>query len=250
MQASNESTSREVAPIQFNGAPTMSSREIADLVESRHDVVKLSIERLAKSGVISQPPLVDGPKSANGVVEKHYLVGKRDSYIVVAQLSPEFTARLVDRWQELEANQQKFDPSALTRMDILQLAMESEAGRIKAEAERDHAVATKAQIGSRREASAMGAASAAKREVVKLKDLIGEAAHRASVLAVEGATKVKSGVYDWRVLKNYCMANELEIGKAWNPGMQKDVNTYPAEAWMRCHGIDLGALFSGQRGLQ
>ena len=29
--------------------------------------------------------------------------GKRDSIVVVAQLSPEFTARLVDRWQELEA---------------------------------------------------------------------------------------------------------------------------------------------------
>ena len=29
--------------------------------------------------------------------------GKRDSMIVVAQLCPEFTARLVDRWQELEA---------------------------------------------------------------------------------------------------------------------------------------------------
>ena len=28
--------------------------------------------------------------------------GKRDSIIVVAQLSPEFTARLVDRWRELE----------------------------------------------------------------------------------------------------------------------------------------------------
>lgn len=188
MQASNESTSREVMPIQFNGAaPTMSSREIAELVESRHDVVKLSIERLAKSGVISQPPLVDGPKSANGVVERHYLVGKRDSYIVVAQLSPEFTARLVDRWQELEANQQKFDPSALTRMDILQLAMESEAGRIKAEAERDHAVATKAQIGSRREASAMATASAAKREVVKLKDLIGGGfAHHGDELRWQG----------------------------------------------------------------
>jgi hypothetical protein len=31
-----------------------------------------------------------------------YMVGKRDSYTVVAQLSPEFTARLVDCWQELE----------------------------------------------------------------------------------------------------------------------------------------------------
>lgn len=32
-----------------------------------------------------------------------YQLGKRDSLIVVAQLCPEFTARIVDRWQELEA---------------------------------------------------------------------------------------------------------------------------------------------------
>jgi phage regulator Rha-like protein len=82
---------------------SMTSREIADLVESRHDSVKLCIDRLVSKGVISQPPTVDGGKSANGVIEKLYSVGKRDSYIIVAQLSPKFTARLVDRWQELES---------------------------------------------------------------------------------------------------------------------------------------------------
>ena len=84
---------------------SMTSREIADLVEVRHDSVKRTIDRLVERGVISQPPLVDGAKSANGVVEKLYLFtaeNKRDSYVVVAQLSPEFTGRLVDRWQELE----------------------------------------------------------------------------------------------------------------------------------------------------
>jgi phage antirepressor YoqD-like protein len=84
---------------------TMSSREIADLVGSRHDKVKQSIERLVERGVISQPPMGDGPKSGNGVVTQEYLVCKRDSFIVVAQLSPEFTAALVDRWQELESRQ-------------------------------------------------------------------------------------------------------------------------------------------------
>ncbi len=111
---------------------TMSSREIADLVEKRHDVVKLSIERLAKQGVIAQPPLVDGNKSANGVIEKLYQIGKRDSYIVVAQLSPEFTARLVDRWQQLE--QQVSNPIVnLTRLDLLKLALDSEEKRIALE---------------------------------------------------------------------------------------------------------------------
>ncbi|MFA0994692.1 MULTISPECIES: Rha family transcriptional regulator [Pseudomonas syringae group] len=83
-------------------APTMSSQEIADLVGSRHDKVKQSIERLVERGTISQPPVGDGPRSANGVVVQEYHVCKRDSFVVVAQLSPEFTAALVDRWQELE----------------------------------------------------------------------------------------------------------------------------------------------------
>jgi phage antirepressor YoqD-like protein len=83
---------------------TMSSREIAELVESRHDSVKRTIERLAEKRLVSFTPSVETSHEGAGSrpVEVH-LVGKRDSYVVVAQLSPEFTARLVDRWQELEA---------------------------------------------------------------------------------------------------------------------------------------------------
>ena len=89
-------------------ALTMSSREIAELVDSRHDSVKRTIERLVAQGVIESPPLVDF-KNINNVAGQEYVFsgeqGKRSSIIVVAQLSPEFTARLVDRWQELEAGQ-------------------------------------------------------------------------------------------------------------------------------------------------
>lgn len=85
-------------------AATMSSREIADLVESRHDNVKRTIERLSQKGVIRFTPSEETSHDGAGArpVEV-YLVNKRDSFIVVAQLCPEFTARLVDRWQELEA---------------------------------------------------------------------------------------------------------------------------------------------------
>jgi len=84
---------------------TMNSREMADLVEKRHDSVKRTIETLVTAGAISKPQIVDGEKAANNVVEKLYVFGKRDSYVIVAQLSPTFTARLVDRWQELEQKQ-------------------------------------------------------------------------------------------------------------------------------------------------
>lgn len=83
---------------------TMSSLEIANLVEKRHDNVKRTIETLVKRGVITSPQIEEKPTDGRPVTEYIFSgeQGKRDSIIVVAQLSPEFTARLVDRWQELE----------------------------------------------------------------------------------------------------------------------------------------------------
>lgn len=81
---------------------TMSSREIASLVESRHADVCTSIERLMKVGAIEGYAAMPYTHPQNGQQYQEYKINKRDSYVVVAQLSPLFTARLVDRWQELE----------------------------------------------------------------------------------------------------------------------------------------------------
>ena len=43
----------------------------------------------------------------NGNIYTEYLLCKRDSLILVAQNCPEFTARIVDRWQELETQMQE-----------------------------------------------------------------------------------------------------------------------------------------------
>ena len=78
-------------------AQTMTSLEISEVVKSNHADVRRSIERLAERGVITLQPLAEvsnpgpGPKTV-----KVYHVNKRDSYVIVAQLSPEFTAALVD----------------------------------------------------------------------------------------------------------------------------------------------------------
>ena len=81
--------------------PTMSSRDIAELVGSRHDNVKVAMTSLLNKGLITFTETQE--KSTGGRPGTEYLVNKRDSYVVVAQLSPEFTARLVDRWLELES---------------------------------------------------------------------------------------------------------------------------------------------------
>ncbi|EPR9358070.1 phage antirepressor KilAC domain-containing protein [Acinetobacter baumannii] len=87
----------------------MTSLEISELVQSEHRNVKVSIERLMQKGVIRNTPMTNferinnlGFTSKVGVYVFEGEQGKRDSIIVVAQLCPEFTASLVDRWQELE----------------------------------------------------------------------------------------------------------------------------------------------------
>jgi len=95
---------------------SMTSLEISELVEKRHDNVKRTIETLVNQGVITSPQIEEKPTA--GRPSTFFVFsgeqGKRDSIIVVAQLCPEFTARLVDRWQELEAQVAKpIDPMKL-----------------------------------------------------------------------------------------------------------------------------------------
>lgn len=94
---------------QFNhNQNSITSLDISELVQSRHDKVKQSTERLAEREVIGLPPMGVVVKEANNRtynVEVYVFSGeqgKLDSITVVAQLCPEFTAALVKRWYELE----------------------------------------------------------------------------------------------------------------------------------------------------
>tara|TARA_R100001198_G_scaffold82714_2_gene55933 strand:+ start:2064 stop:2708 length:645 start_codon:yes stop_codon:yes gene_type:complete len=103
--------------ISNNQTLTMSSKEIAAVVESRHDSVKRTMMTLQDKGLITFTHTVEKGEGRPAAVLH---VNKRDSYVVVAQLSPEFTAVLVDRWQELEAKQQPQIPTNFA--EALQLA--------------------------------------------------------------------------------------------------------------------------------
>lgn len=96
------------------GVVTMSSREIARLVQSKHSDVKRSAERLASAGILTAP-LAHTPYThpQNGQTYEEYWFNKRDSLVIVARLSPEFTAAVVDRWQELENSQAVSVPQTL-----------------------------------------------------------------------------------------------------------------------------------------
>ena len=85
---------------------TMTSREIGELGESRHDSVKRTIERRVERRAIGSPPMVEDLDGL-GRPASEYLICKRQRFVVVPQHTPELTAALVHRWHEPEATDRK-----------------------------------------------------------------------------------------------------------------------------------------------
>lgn len=108
--------------------------------------------------------------------------------------------------------------------------------------QRDHAIATKAEIGSRREATAMATASAAVRKVMHLENELGRGCQHATVTAVEKAAHRSFGSQGFRPLKNWCDSHGVSAPKVQDPRFGW-VRSWPAAAWAAVYQIDLAELF-------
>ena len=136
----------------------MTSREIADMVEKRHDNVKRTIETLVERGVITPPKVQKTPTGGCPVTEYVFVgeQGKRDSIAVVAKLSLPHIAEMVDRWGRTEDLLkslldafENFDvPKDMQDMFVYAI-QEEESGRIKLGISRDpHARVAQLQTGN------------------------------------------------------------------------------------------------------
>lgn len=105
-----------------SSAITMSSREIAELVGSKHEAVRKSAERLAADQILTSP-LATFDYEHRGNTYWEYRFEKRDCLVLVARLSPAFTAQVIDRWQELELKAQEIKP--LTHLETARLLVSS-----------------------------------------------------------------------------------------------------------------------------
>ena len=109
---------------------TMSSREIAEITHKEHKNVLRVIRDLIEQNLVAQiEPLKFEYRNQ---WFDYYELNKRDTFVVVALLSPEFTAAVVDRWQALE-NRQK--PTALIPQSFSEALML--AAQLQAEKERN-----------------------------------------------------------------------------------------------------------------
>lgn len=248
----------------FQQEKTMSSREIAELSGKRHgDVIRdiramvTALHKLDAGEDIrsydwqNSPELVSGflrHEEIQGVIEikdprgytAEFLLDRYHTEVLVTGYDVKRRAAVIKRWYELETG--TATPANLSRMEILQIALESEQARIAAESERDLAIATKAQISSSREASVMGKLSAASRKMKQLEQELGRNAVEATVTAVEKALGHKYGKQGFRPLQKWCRAHDIKPSKVPCP-RYGDVAAWPAAAWLECYGVDLTEVF-------
>ena len=218
--------------------PTMSSRDIAELTGKEHKNVCRIIRDLISDRILDAQ-LEPLKFEYRGQWFDYYELSKRDSFVVVARLSPEFTAHIVDRWQELE---QKLNPVFNLPQDLpsaLRALADTYEQLQQAQFEREVAVKTKAHISDKKTATAMATASNAVQENQRLKDQIGQSKKNATLLAVERLT---SNTYTWQPLNKWCEAHGIKPQKVHDERYGK-VNTYSFQAWMDVYSVNLSALF-------
>lgn len=233
-------------PILSTGCQTMSSREIAELTGKRHADVIRDIRQMLESldDAILRHEEYQELKDDRGYTAE-FRLNKSLTLTLITGYDVNRRHKINVRWMELErmahaSPDLTTDEGKLLMIQDLvtkQLVLLSDNKRISAE--RDEAIRTKAQIGSRREATAMATAAKATREAAKMAELVGRAVNHACVLAVQAATGAK---YAWHPLKAHCVANNLPILRVHSEAYG-EVNSYPASAWLEVYGVDLSQLW-------
>ena len=236
---------------------TMSSVELVDFINSerKKDAERAGVSfpskgfaKLEHADFMKKVPEVLGGNAGNfsGIYcdtrnreQVCYNFPKREACLMAMSYSYDLQAKVFDKMTALEA--QPSTPTTLSTLDILQIAMESEKGRLLAIEQRDHAIATKAQIGDKKVATAMATASAKSRENAKLKDRLGFSARHATILQVEDAA---GGDFDFLPLRRWCKANEVIAESVPDKRYPKGVKAWPAAAWMAVQ-VKEGELIPG-----
>lgn len=115
-----------------NIAVTMSSREIAELTDKRHDHVIRDIEKLLDENEIDRPKFGGVYLDAKGEQRKCYNLPKDLTITLVAGYRSDLRLKIVRRWMELEAAPAFKAPANMREALMLALDQQEEIERQKA----------------------------------------------------------------------------------------------------------------------
>ena len=213
---------------------TMTSREIAELTGKNHaDVmrdIRIMVDQLTKAEMLSCANSTtyagkDGRQYPQYELDKDTCLTLLLGYDAVARM------KVVKRWQELEAAAAPSLPNFSSPAEAARAwALEYEA--------RVHAEATKAEIGSRREATAMNTASQAVKKAAHLERELDKAKDYASVKRMEMLYHGTS--FNWRLLKSTAAEMGVPAIDVFDANYGT-VKAYHASVWMEAYAVSIDA---------
>ena len=111
-----------------NQSMTMSSIEIADLTGKRHDNVISDINKMLSSLGLNAPDFSGTQMYGNNNMRDVFYLPKRETLILISGYYFELRAKIIDRWQELEAQQKPALPKSYAEalLEAGRLALENE----------------------------------------------------------------------------------------------------------------------------
>lgn len=225
---------------QFGGnQKRMSHREVAELTgkEARHvkrDCEVMFLELGLDPEGYAQP--WTHPQNSQTYIE--YMLTRDLVETLITGYSIKLRHAVLQRWRELESQVSLPSYAIDDPIERAKKWIEEEKQKQIAIQERDHAIATKAEIGSRREATAMGRLSAKVKEVEKLKTQLDSSTGFATIKKIQSLT---GGTYDTYALRRHSKANGLEIQKAEDANYGS-VNSYHKDAWLAVYNINLSSI--------
>ena len=202
--------------LTFNNELTMSSREIAELCNKRHDHVCRDIENLnLEYGKLSLPKVGECDYTAdNGQTYREFRLTKEQTIDLITGYRADLRIKINRRWQELEQGKTKLLPQ--TKLEALKAYVaEVEAHEL-----------TKTYLTHEKELA---------------KKDNGKSIYGASIKQVNQAL---NGTYTWQPLKKYCEENHMELEYIFPNGYSSlAVAVYPYNAWLNVYEIDLNLIF-------
>lgn len=216
---------------------TMSSSELAELTGKQHKHVIRDIREMLEALEADGPVLghVQEDKDSRGYTAAFHLDKELTETLLTGYSIP-LRRKVIARLAELESRQHIAlpdfsNPAAAARawaeqFEIAQTVM----------IERDKAVATKAEIGNRREATAMNTASQAVKKVHALEVQLD---HSKEYCTIKRMEMLKHGQkFEWRRLKSTCTEMGVPAIDVFDQNYGT-VKSYHVDVWLEAYGIGL-----------
>lgn len=221
---------------------TMSSREIAELTGKRHDHVVRDIESLKeKLGDMfwGYPQIWGHPQ--NGQSYNEFILDQDTTMCLISGYDPVVRMKIIKRWKELETDNENQKKSALPQdyISALEHLLESKKAEQLAIEQRNVAIATKSEIGERREATAMNTASQAVKKANKLEIELDRSKEYATIKRME--MKYHGTKFNWRLLKSTGQEMGIDTIEVFDQNYGT-VKAYHSDVWQEAYALSIGGI--------